>query len=543
MSKYRSIRNKLIITALAGVTAMSLLMTGCADSTGKTNSSNTKSKSSSTSETTVVSKAESKFGNDIAVKSKNYQISLPVMQYLFRFNYEQNLANYGTYMSQYYGFDSTVDLRSQYYNQESNMTWYDYFMEMTTQYMEQTLVIAEAAKEAKVELDENDLQEINDTLEAIQNAATSKDQKVEEYITDTYGKGVSLSDIEESLKLTALSRKYYDQVYNGYKYTDKDYEDYYNANKTSYQFADFMTFEFKFTSDSSDSSQSSVSEDDKQRAKAFADDLAKCKTKDEFEKYIKDYLTAHPEAVTAITQTSDDTVSESSEAQLKQAIETQVSSAYITKYNYEATSDAGKWIFDATRKANDSTVLTGSDGYSVVLLLKPAYRDESINKNVRHILLTAATYGTEEKAKAKADEVYKEWQNGEKTEESFAELAKKYSTDTGSSSNGGLYENVPQGQMVAEFNDWIFDKSRKPGDSGIVKTTYGYHIMYFVGDSMEAWKSSVDAAKRQEDYKTDYAKWKETYPVEFDDEYLNNIEVSVASNSSETSSASSQSNG
>ena len=35
--------------------------------------------------------------------------------------------------------------------------------------------------------------------------------------------------------------------------------------------------------------------------------------------------------------------------------------------------------------------------------------------------------------------------------------------------------------MVTEFNNWIFDDARKAGDVEIVKTSYGYHIMYFVG--------------------------------------------------------------
>ena len=37
--------------------------------------------------------------------------------------------------------------------------------------------------------------------------------------------------------------------------------------------------------------------------------------------------------------------------------------------------------------------------------------------------------------------------------------------------------------MVTNFNDWCFDEARQPGDHGIVETEYGYHIMYFVGDS------------------------------------------------------------
>lgn len=107
--------------------------------------------------------------------------------------------------------------------------------------------------------------------------------------------------------------------------------------------------------------------------------------------------------------------------------------------------------------------------------------------NVRHILIQpeAAEDGTisEEAwaaAEAEARRVLDEWKAGEATEATFGELAGTYSTDPGSSSMGGLYEEVYPGQMVTEFNDWCFDEARQTGDTDIVKTSYGYHIMYFV---------------------------------------------------------------
>ena len=73
---------------------------------------------------------------------------------------------------------------------------------------------------------------------------------------------------------------------------------------------------------------------------------------------------------------------------------------------------------------------------------------------------------------------------------SFAVLAGQHSDDPGSAENGGLYESIYPGQMVQPFEDWCFDESRQPGDTGIVKTEYGYHIMYFVeeGDFV-FWKA------------------------------------------------------
>jgi len=41
--------------------------------------------------------------------------------------------------------------------------------------------------------------------------------------------------------------------------------------------------------------------------------------------------------------------------------------------------------------------------------------------------------------------------------------------------------------MVEAFNDWCFDPAREAGDHAIVKTPYGYHIMYFCERGAEFW--------------------------------------------------------
>ncbi len=116
---------------------------------------------------------------------------------------------------------------------------------------------------------------------------------------------------------------------------------------------------------------------------------------------------------------------------------------------------------------------------------------------VRHILV---------EDEAAANDILAQYQAGDQTEDSFAELAKEHSTDPGSKDNGGLYENVYRGQMVAEFNDWCFDNSRMPGDTGIVKTDYGYHIMYFVSRGIKSdWEEDVAASLASEKLAALYA--------------------------------------
>lgn len=119
--------------------------------------------------------------------------------------------------------------------------------------------------------------------------------------------------------------------------------------------------------------------------------------------------------------------------------------------------------------------------------------------NVRHILVypegadgtNLATQEFSDEAWAasekKAQEILDQFLAGDKTEESFAALANEYSEDPGSNTNGGLYENVSEGEMVVAFNDWCFDAARQVGDTGIVKTNYGYHVMYFSG-SQTTWQ-------------------------------------------------------
>ena len=137
------------------------------------------------------------------------------------------------------------------------------------------------------------------------------------------------------------------------------------------------------------------------------------------------------------------------------------------------------------------------------------YADNRLDKptssvDVRHILIlpegaTIETVTTEEfsdeawaAGEQKAQEILDQWLSGDKTEDSFATLANENSADTGSNTNGGLYSGVTEGQMVEAFNDWCFDSSRQVGDYGIVKTQYGYHIMYFCGSQL-LWESQAES--------------------------------------------------
>lgn len=162
--------------------------------------------------------------------------------------------------------------------------------------------------------------------------------------------------------------------------------------------------------------------------------------------------------------------------------------------NYQQTYYRGRPYYDAelakfvpTQEDLDAFFTEHEEEYAAAGVT----RDQKL-VDVRHILLipeggtvdeTGTTVYTDEAwaaCEAAAQAILEEWKQGDATEESFAQLANTHSTDPGSNTNGGLYEQVYEGQMVEEFEAWCFDESRATGDTGLVKTSYGWHIMYYV---------------------------------------------------------------
>ena len=151
-------------------------------------------------------------------------------------------------------------------------------------------------------------------------------------------------------------------------------------------------------------------------------------------------------------------------------------------------------------------VENGESGYYVVTLHSRKLVEDP-TKDVRHILARAETTTdadgkvvapTDEAwaaAKARIEAIQAEYENGAKTEDSFAALANEKSDD-GNGTTGGLYTKIDKDDgYVTEFLEWIFSDGRKVGDTGIIQHDpgdatsgyWGYHFMYLVGDNEPVW--------------------------------------------------------
>lgn len=265
------------------------------------------------------------------------------------------------------------------------------------------------------------------------------------------------------------------------------------------------------------------------------------------------------------------TLSESSQAQLDGMEEELESSA--GDYGFDSlddmlAADFGEGVTIEDYKNFMSVVMLGNEYYATLvdgITATPeeveTYFDENAESfavygvekddtpayiSVRHILIQpegemegtddsgSAVYSEEQMAEARteAQRILDEWKAGEATEESFAALATEYSADTGSASNGGLYEQVTEGQMVTAFNDWCFDTSRQPGDTDLVETEYGVHIMYFVGASeYTQWYSAAESMLLNEKVEQMIQDCVDAHPftVNYEDIVLTDVDTTSAS--------------
>lgn len=136
-------------------------------------------------------------------------------------------------------------------------------------------------------------------------------------------------------------------------------------------------------------------------------------------------------------------------------------------------------------KVEDESVSTYK--LSVYYVTEEAHRDETILRDVGHILIKVdekGDYKTSEDAKKKIDEIYaellKKATDGIISKEDFETIANEHTMDS-----GVFYDNVGKGQMVEEFEAWLFD-AKKVGEMGFVESEYGWHIMYYGGETETA---------------------------------------------------------
>lgn len=423
-----------------------------------------------------------------AVSTADFKVNACMAQYLYNATLKNFAESNVSYLSDL-GLDTTEDLSTQTCAYDEEITWHDYFINSTKSQYEEIVTMAQAAKNDGLTLSDSDMDYVEESMAMFDSLAEEEGMTTREYIDQNYGTQVSLDDIRECIEITQLASNYKTQYDESLKYNDQEIESYWSENKSSFLTCDYMYFTVgtNATGEESDSELKIL----KSNAKKQAEALVKADNYTEFEENLTEYFEKQLKA-------EDSTISDED---LASYVESLISGATVTGEGYDVSTVAGEWLFSDKRESGDTTVIPEEDGsYTAYCMVTPAAKDTSETKNVRHILLSTENYEDASECKSEANRLLKEWRNGEKTEESFAALAKEYSDDPGSSQVGGLYEDVAEGTMVDSFNDWIFASNRKTGDVDVIETDYGFHVMYFVSDGYKAWQSEVVSSMKTDDY-------------------------------------------
>lgn len=484
----------------------------------------------------------------VAVSAGENQVTLAEYSYYYNAAYseilnavysiEQQMPGYG---AQFYGYDIYTMPDAQPYSEEiegvKDPTWADYFDYAAKQQIKYTYSSLDYAAKNNITLDDEDYAEIDKTMDMwIQQAAQASQQSqgtfsLTAYLQSNYGKSMNEKIFREIIEDQTLVQKVRDTKNDEIKaeFTDKDVDKAFNEALATYGAVSFRSYTVKAekVKEKGEDGQETENVTDATMAKAKADAeafAAKLTDEESFKKAAseaekknknKDYK----------KYTSDDSLTLNEHAK----------SADVTV----SDEKANEWLFSkSTAKGATYIAEEEGTGYTVLYMVDPVHEapDAAVSYDVRHILIKfpeeeAETAETEESAEAedkkeaeekkeekkeavepvkfdakaykdvvididvekeitdaasynKAVEVLTKYLDGKKTEDSFAALAKEFSEDS-NAEQGGLYEDVPLGQMVPSFENWSTLLTRKAGDVGIVESNYGYHVMYFVDSEIE----------------------------------------------------------
>lgn len=452
------------------------------------------------------------------METENFKVTGTMMKYAAMSTYNNMVSQWGEEIAQYLQFDN--------------------MKESAQVALNQYLIYAEAAKEAGVALDDDDYAAIDANLTSLESAAASNGYSKNAYMSMAFGKGIKEKDIRDFYELVLLATKYENQIYDETEdaVTDEEINEYYKENMDTLVVADVLKYSETLTLDAG------LSADEKTAMKseflAKFDAMGAATSEEEFKTALLAYLTEKAE----LEGTADDDKVLSPEAEVEDALAT-LSASKVS------LAEAAEWLFETNdedehvRLAGDVKVFVDDDDaaeeeaeeseeseeseeteegsattYTVeaYFVVKAPYPNDTITKSTGHILMAFDAYDTAEEAKAKADEVYAELLAGEVTKDRFEELAEKYTDDS-----GVFYDNITEGEMVEEFEAWVFDETREYGDTDIVETEFGYHIMFFTGEP--TWIAESRSAIVSEKTGNIYEGFEDKYLVSVNESAMNAV--------------------
>lgn len=402
---------------------------------------------------------------------------------------------YYTIISNQYISGGSVDTSVDYAKQKTTnaegkeVTWAQMFVDTTLEQIQYITAYYEEAVEKGVTLTDEQKKTIDEQIESLKTSAGSagtdgEGVSVDKYISDNYGDYCGLATIRKMLEQCYIAETYFSQKSIDIKVTPEEVQAYFDKHKEDYQQIPYASLQITYESTDKKAADKAVKDGEKyaKQIKSVKDikKLMPKVCKDMLSQYISmGYFENEKEAVDALCETA------------------------TTKSDSALPTAAVEWLFDESVKEGTVKSFNDTENSTVFVIMKTGALTvpEEEMYSVRHILImpesdkkdedgesTKDVKYTDEQWKAaekKADEVYQKYLSSDKSEFAFASLAEEYSEDVNSTSKGqgnsyGGSIVTLLGQMTDSFEKWSTDDKRKYADTEIVKSEFGYHIMFFV---------------------------------------------------------------
>ncbi len=474
------------------------------------------------------------YANTDAVVVGDHTLNAVTLNYFYIDAVNTYVNKYSSYIS--YILDTSKPLNEQIADKTTNATWADTFLDSAFENIKSTYALYDLAVKEGHKLTEDEQTSVDTMFSNLKAYATVYGySSTNAYLRAVYGNGADEESYRSYYEISALADSYYTAHSESLEYEDADLRAYEKDKMHEYNSYTYSTYylpyvDFRTGGTKGEDGKITYSEDENNAARKIAKELADKLASGEY----KDL-----EAFNAAIKELHEKTKEDKATEYEDVLYSSVNSLFrdwiIGKVEKEEDKkddkasdsedekdDEKEEVTYEERKEGQMTVIVSESGSGDTKTVNGYYvvRFESIEsnqfnlKNVRHILVQfeggtkdsngKVTYSDAEKKAAKdaAQKLLDQWKNGDATEESFAALAEKETDDTGSKNTGGLYEEIYPGQMVEAFEDWCFDSERKEGDTGLVETEYGYHVMYFVGDADVTYRDfMLTNTMRNEDLK------------------------------------------
>ena len=408
------------------------------------------------------------------------------------------------------GLDTSKPLNEQT-NPDTEKSWAQFFVDAALTQAKEDFALYNQAMADKFELPEDEQKALDNTIKNIETYAQLYGySNADQYLRASYGYGADVESYTEYLTRSTIAQAFNVAHNDGLSYEDKqirEQDDKDPAKYNSYNYTSLYLSYSDFLEGGEKQEDGSVTYTDEQREaarkalKAAADKLAKAKNAKDLKKLADEIK-------------KDKFTLAENESQLYTDINAPVNE-WLANSKRKA-GDIAALANTSTTEDDDGKEITQTNGYYIVIFNK-RIDNTKLMSDVRHLLVKfeggntdsttgITTYTEEEKNKAKteAEGYLKTWKDGKADEESFIELVKKHSDDS-TASEGGLFENIhPDSSYVPNFLNWSIDADRKKGDAEVIETEYGYHVMYYVGNSDMTYR---DFLITEEMRSNDHTEW------------------------------------